>query len=95
MADGVLRLERALQNSRALDVRPVAHALSGGVCTASHAELAAATRGFTAGSILGRGGFGPVYRGDLGGQAVAIKRLDQARAPLAAAQRTPKLQHRC
>ena len=76
-------LERAQQDARALDVRPVAQALSGGVCTASHAELAAATRGFAAGSILGRGGFGPVYRGDLGGLAVAIKRLDQASLPLA------------
>jgi hypothetical protein len=81
-----LQLERAQEDSRALDVRPVAQALSGGVCTASHAELAAATRGFAAGSILGRGGFGPVYRGDLGGQAVAIKRLDQA---------SPPRQHRC
>jgi hypothetical protein len=73
-----LQLERAHLDSRILDVRPVAQALSGGVCTASYAELAAATRGFAAGSILGRGGFGPVYRGELGGQAVAIKQLDQA-----------------
>jgi hypothetical protein len=73
-----IQLERTQQDMRALDVRPIAQALSGGVCTASHAELAAATRGFAAGSILGRWGFGPVYRGDLGGQAVAIKRLDQA-----------------
>jgi hypothetical protein len=71
-------LERAQQGERIPDVRPVAQALSGGICTASFAELAAATRDFAAGSILGRGGFGPVYRGEWGGQAVAIKRLDQA-----------------
>ena len=71
-------LERAQQNARLLGVRPVAQALSGGVSTASHAELAAATHNFAVGSILGRGGFGAVYRGEWGGQAVAIKRLDQA-----------------
>jgi hypothetical protein len=76
------QLDRAPQGGRIPDVRPVAQALSGGICTASFAELAAATRDFAAGSILGRGGFGPVYRGDLGGQAVAIKRLDQASPPL-------------
>ena len=74
----VLQLERAQQGAGALDVRPVAQALAGGVCTASYAELAAATGNFAAGSVLGRGGFGPVYRGELGGQAVAIKRMDQA-----------------
>ncbi len=72
------QLERAQQGKRLPDVRPVAQALSGGVCTASYAELAAATRDFAASSILGRGGFGPVYRGEWVGQAVAIKRLDQA-----------------
>jgi hypothetical protein len=72
------QLERAQQDTRTPDVRPVVQALSGGVCTASYAELAAATGDFAADSILGRGGFGPVYRGELGGQAVAIKRLDQA-----------------
>ena len=76
------QLERAQQGGRIPDVRPVAQALSGGVCTASYAELAAATRDFAAGSILGRGGFGPVYRGEWRGQAVAIKRLDQASLPL-------------
>jgi hypothetical protein len=49
--------------------------------TASFAELAAATGDFAASRILGRGGFGPVYRGELGGQAVAIKRLDQVSPP--------------
>ena len=87
----VLQLERAQAGALALDVRPVAQALSGGVSTASHAELAAATGGFAAGRILGRGGFGPVYRGERGGQQVAIKRLDQVGKPLAAA----KLQRRC
>jgi hypothetical protein len=66
------------QDARILHVHPVAQALSGGVCTASYAELAAATRNFAVGNILGRGGFGPVYLGEWGGQAVAIKRLDQA-----------------
>ena len=68
-------------DTRILDVRPVAQALSGGVCTASYAELAAATRDFAVGNILGRGGFGPVYRGEWGRHAVAIKRLDQASLP--------------
>jgi hypothetical protein len=45
----------------------------------SYAELAAATGGFAASSIVGRGRYGPVYRGELCGQAVAIKRLDQVR----------------
>ena len=72
-------------------MRPVAQALSGGVSTASYAEMAAATRIFAVGSIPGRGGFGPVYRGERGGQQVAIKRLDQVGMPPAAA----KLQRRC
>jgi hypothetical protein len=76
-----LQLERAQLGARALDVRHVAQALSGGVSTASHAELAVATGGFAAGHILGRGGFGPVYRGERGGLQVAIKRLDQVSAP--------------
>jgi hypothetical protein len=33
-------------------------------------------------NILGRSGFGPVYRGEWNGQVVAIKKLDQARALL-------------
>ncbi len=72
------RLERAQQGARSLDARQVVEALSGGVCTISYAELAASTSNFSVGSILGRGDFGPVYRGEWGGQAVAIKRLDQA-----------------
>ncbi len=63
-------------------MRPVAQALAGEICTASFVELAAATDNFAAVRILGRGGFGPVYRGELGGQAVAIKQLDQASQPL-------------
>ena len=47
-----------------------------GVVTASFAELAAATEGFAQQRILGRGGFGPVFRGEWGGMEVAIKRLD-------------------
>ncbi len=77
-----LQLERVKGEARSLDARPVAQALSGGVCTASHAELEAATHSFAASSILGRGGFGPVYRGEWGGRAVAIKRLDQASVPI-------------
>ena len=82
-------LVRAQQDARIPDVHPVAQALLGGISTASHTELATATHNFAAGSILGRGGFGPVYRGEWGGQAVAIKRLDQASLPLciAASQR--------
>ncbi len=77
-------LVRAQQDARIIpDVHPVAQALSGRVSTTSHAELATATHNFAAGSILGLcGGFGPVFRGEWGGQAVAIKRLDQASLPL-------------
>ncbi len=64
------------------DLRGVSQAFSGEVSTASYSELAAATRNFAVANILGRGGFGPVYRGEWSGQAVAIKRLDQARALL-------------
>jgi serine/threonine protein kinase len=39
-------------------------------------ELQAATEGFSAKNILGKGGFGDVYRGRLGdGTTVAVKRL--------------------
>ncbi len=71
------QLARARQVVGSADVRSLSQALSGETSTASFAELAAATGGFAASSILGRGGFGPVYRGEWGGQAVAIKRLDQ------------------
>ena len=46
------------------------------ISTASHAELAAATYGFADAQILGRGGFGAVYKGEWRGRAVAVKRLD-------------------
>ena len=71
------QLARARQGAGAADARSLSQALSGETSTASFAELAAATGGFAASSILGRGGFCPVYRGEWGGQAVAIKRLDQ------------------
>ncbi len=76
------QVSRMEQNARAADVRSLSQALSGETSTASYAELAAATGGFAASNILGRGGFGPVYRGELGGQSVAIKRLDQVCQPL-------------
>ena len=75
------QLSRARQELGSADARSLSQALSGETSTASFAELAAATRGFAASSILGRGGFGPVYRGEWGGQAVAIKRLDPVRPP--------------
>lgn len=71
-----LQLSRARQGAGAEDAGSLSQALSGETSTASYSELAAATRGFAASSILGRGGFGPVYRGEWGGLAVAIKRLD-------------------
>lgn len=77
-----MQLMRARQHAGAADARSLSQALSGETSTASHAELAAATGGFAASSILGRGGFGPVYRGEWGGQAVAVKRLDQVCPPL-------------
>ncbi len=63
------------------DAGALAGALAGDTSTASFAELVASTGGFEASRILGRGGFGPVYRGEWAGQAVAIKRLDHVCAP--------------
>ncbi|XP_057451376.1 G-type lectin S-receptor-like serine/threonine-protein kinase At1g11330 [Lotus japonicus] len=41
--------------------------------------LATATKGFHLGNVLGKGGFGPVYKGDLeDGQEIAVKRLSKA-----------------
>ncbi len=70
-------LSRARQDAGLADVRSLAEVLSGETSTASYAELAVATGGFAASNILGRGGVGPVYRGEWGGKAVAIKRLNQ------------------
>jgi hypothetical protein len=46
------------------------------ISTASHSELEAATEGFAQERILGRGGFGPVYRGVWRDRNSAIKVLD-------------------
>ncbi|KAK3165454.1 hypothetical protein QOZ80_1AG0033370 [Eleusine coracana subsp. coracana] len=43
--------------------------------TLPYDDLAAATDGFSEANLLGQGGFGHVYRGTVGGQAVAIKKL--------------------
>ncbi|GFR44035.1 hypothetical protein Agub_g5192, partial [Astrephomene gubernaculifera] len=42
----------------------------------SYQQLYAATGGFSAGSKLGEGGYGPVYRGTLDGIPVAVKVMD-------------------
>ncbi len=77
------QLSRArLQETGAGDVGALSRALSGETSTASFEVLAASTDGFSASRILGRGGFGPVYRGEWNGQAVAIKRLEQVWPPL-------------
>ena len=44
----------------------------------SYQALADATNGFDTANIVGRGGFGPVYRGELDGHAVAVKVLEAA-----------------
>ena len=75
------QLVRARQEAGAGDAGALSRALSGEASTASFAELAGGTDGFAASRILGRGGFGPVYRGEWGGRAVAVKRLDHVRQP--------------
>lgn len=42
----------------------------------SHQQVDAACAGFPDSGIVGRGGFGPVFRGRFLGQDVAVKRLD-------------------
>lgn len=42
----------------------------------SHQQVDAACAGFPDSGIIGRGGFGPVFRGRFLGQDVAVKRLD-------------------
>ena len=79
--DLALQLSRARREAGAGEAGALAGALAGETSTASFAELAAGTGGFAASRILGRGGFGPVYRGEWAGQAVAIKRLDHVCTP--------------
>ena len=43
-------------------------------------QCAAATGAFADANVIGRGGSGVVYRGELGGQPVAVKRLTRERA---------------
>ena len=42
----------------------------------SYAELATAAGQFDSSRIIGRGGFGPVYCGELRGRTVAVKKLN-------------------
>lgn len=51
----------------------------------SYAELRAATGDFAADRRLGAGGFGAVFRGELAGGEVAVKRLSQEAGPGTAA----------
>ena len=51
----------------------------------SFAELESATGGFAKERVLGEGGFGAVYRGELAGRQVAVKRLTQESGPGTAA----------
>ena len=44
---------------------------------APYDAIAAATGRFDVNRVIGRGGFGPVYRGTLAGRAVAVKALDR------------------
>ncbi|XP_062206874.1 proline-rich receptor-like protein kinase PERK1 isoform X3 [Phragmites australis] len=54
-------------------LNPSPHMATGG--TFAYDDLAAASDGFSDGNLLGQGGFGHVYRGTVGGQEVAIKKL--------------------
>lgn len=42
----------------------------------SHQQIDAACAGFPESAIVGRGGFGPVFKGRFMGKDVAVKRLD-------------------
>lgn len=42
----------------------------------SHQQIDAACSGFPDSAVVGRGGFGPVFRGRFLGEEVAVKRLD-------------------
>lgn len=42
----------------------------------SHQQIDAACAGFPDSGIVGRGGFGPVFKGRFMGKDVAVKRLD-------------------
>ena len=45
------------------------------ICQFSMSQIRKATRNFHSENLIGEGGYGPVYRGDLGGMHVAIKLL--------------------
>lgn len=46
---------------------------AGGLKAWTYEEVSKACQGFDQGLLLGEGGFGRVYRGQLGGQPVAVK----------------------
>jgi serine/threonine protein kinase len=50
--------------------------LPSGLSTVPFAELEAATENFNPNRIIGRGGFGAVYRGEWNGRSVAVKKCD-------------------
>ncbi|XP_062221338.1 proline-rich receptor-like protein kinase PERK1 isoform X2 [Phragmites australis] len=64
---------RGPSESRLPPLNPSLHMATGG--TFAYEDLVAAADGFSDANLLGQGGFGHVYRGTVGGQEVAIKKL--------------------